>query len=54
MLLLEDFGGLDTFVGRGDLDQDAGLVNALLLVELLWLLDNAAHQSSGAKRTSMM
>jgi len=34
VLLLEDLDGLDALVGRGDLDEDAGLVNAQLLVEL--------------------
>lgn len=34
VLRLQDVGGLDTLVGGGDLDQDAGLVNASLLVKL--------------------
>lgn len=34
VVLLEDLDGLDTLVGRGNLDEDAGLVNAQLLVEL--------------------
>jgi hypothetical protein len=34
VVTLEDTGSLDTFPGGGDLDQDAGLVDALLLVEL--------------------
>ena len=34
VLLLEDTGGLDTFPGGGDLDQDAGLVDTDGLVKL--------------------
>lgn len=34
VLLLEDTGGLDTFPGGGDLDQDAGLVDTDGLVQL--------------------
>ena len=34
VLGLQDVGSLDTFPGGGDLDQDAGLVDALLLVEV--------------------
>jgi hypothetical protein len=34
VVALEDLGGLDTFPGRGDLDQDAVLGDALLLVQL--------------------
>lgn len=39
VLLLEDLHGLDTLVGGGNLDEDAGLVNAQLLVELRDVLD---------------
>lgn len=38
VLRLQNVGGLDTLVGRSDLDQDAGLVNTGLLVELCLLL----------------
>lgn len=34
VLLLEDTGGLDTFPGGGDLDEDAGLVDSNGLVKL--------------------
>ena len=34
VLGLQDLGGFDAFPGRGDLDQDALLANAQLLVEL--------------------
>lgn len=34
MVPLEDLGSLDTLEGRGDLDEDTLLANALLLVEL--------------------
>jgi len=34
VLGLKDVGGLNTFPGGGDLDQNASLVNALFLVEL--------------------
>ena len=33
-LLLEDFGRLNTFPGRGNLDQDTRLVNTLFFVKL--------------------
>lgn len=47
MLALELVGSLDTLPGRGELDQDAGLVNANLLVKLLNVLEvsiNASRQ----------
>jgi hypothetical protein len=34
VVALQDTGGLDTFPGRGDLDEDAGLVDSNGLVEL--------------------
>lgn len=34
MVALEDLGGLDTLPGGGNLDEDAVLGDALLLVEL--------------------
>jgi hypothetical protein len=38
VLALELVGGLDTLPGRGELDENALLVNAGLLVELMVLL----------------
>lgn len=35
VLGLQNVGGLDSLVGRGNLDQNAGLVNSLCLVQLL-------------------
>lgn len=34
VVALEDTGGLDTFPGGSDLNQDAGLIDTLLLVKL--------------------
>lgn len=39
VLLLENLSSLDTLVSGSDLDEDAGLVDALLLVELLMVSD---------------
>jgi hypothetical protein len=41
VLGLEDLGGLDAFPCRGELDEDALLVDALLLVELVLLVGSA-------------
>ena len=35
MVALEDLGGLDAFPGGGDLDEDAVLGDALILIQLL-------------------
>lgn len=53
VVALENLGGLDTLPGGGNLDQDAVLGDALLLVELLAVL--VAGQLSGSgRRTSMI
>jgi hypothetical protein len=66
VVALEDLGGLDALPGGGDLDEDAVLGDALLLVEL-WRVSAQtvrgrgvpftgldARERSGGKRTSMM
>jgi len=54
VLRLQDLGCLDALPCRGDLDEDAFLVDANLLVELRSLVSRALHAGASGKPTSMM
>lgn len=54
VVALEDLGGLDTLPGGGDLDQDAVLGDALLLVQLGCVSAIRVKGEESKKRTSMM
>jgi hypothetical protein len=53
VLGLEDLGGLDTFPGGSDLDENAVLLDALLLVQLR-IVSRGFYGLSRCERTSMM